>query len=1105
MAHRGAWTVVLAAGALLAAAPVHAGDDGGKDKEDRPKPAPWNVSDPGGPFETLEFDTTEGTWMSVDVSPDGKRLAFDLLGDLYTMPVEGGEATLLSGGLAYEVQPRWSPDGKRVLFTSDRGGGDNLWTMDADGSNPAPVTKETFRLVNNGRWHPSGEWVVGHKHFTSRRSLGAGEAWMCRVPGTGAGEASAEGLSGVQLTKRKNDQQDAGQPVFSPDGRFLYWSEDMSGGETFQYNKDPNGSIYWIRRLELRTGEMRELVRRPGGAVSPTPSPDGKTLAFVRRVRTKSVLALLDLETGAVRDLWDGLSLDQQETWAIFGPYPGLSWTPDGGALVVWAKGHLHRVDAATGKATEIPFRAHVKQRVAKALHPARNEGGPTFEVRVVRWPRVAPDGKTAVFQALGRLWRKDLPDGTPRRLTGQEGEFEFAPWISADGATVVYCSWNDTGGGRVKAVGPGGGILATLEPRPGHYTWAALSPDGRSLVYRRDGGDRYRGGRFGEDPGIWLRPVEGEAPARLLVREGESPRFGPDGQRVLFLGREGEKAALVSVDLLGSDRRVLATSERATDFVLSPDGRWLAFEELWDAWVVPFPGGPLPLAVSPEMKDLPCRRLSEDAGTYLSWSADSGTVRWSLGPDLFEAPLARVFTEPPKPEPGKEAPKRRGVGAAPVRLGWTEKADVPATDVWLVGGKVVPMHDASVIEDGVIHVQGNRIVSVGRSGELPVPPGARVLDCRGCTLLPGLVDVHSHTGASEGGVYPAQSWGLLAKLAFGVTTIHDPSNDTQMIHAEAELVKAGLRLGPRILSTGTILYGAEGDFKAVIDSLDDARRAIRRTAAWGARSVKSYQQPRREQRQEVIAAARELGVQVMPEGGSTFFYNMTHFLDGHTTLEHSVPVAPLYEPELRLMSMPGGTCYTPTLVVGYGGLFGENWWYAKTNVWEDERLLRFVPRSVVDPRARRRPVAPDEEYHHFDLARLAAEVVRRGGNVEIGGHGQMQGLDAHWKTWMLAQGGLSPHEALRCATLGGAKALGLEGALGSLRPGLIADLVVVEGDPLADVRRSREVRWTMVNGRLYDARTLEQLEPERRPLPPGPALDTIPGDGGHTDCLCGR
>ncbi len=1076
-----------------------------------PPPPRWSVEDPGGPYREFSFDAAEGTWMSVDVHPDGTRLVFDLLGDIYALPMAGGEATLLAGGLPYEVQPRWSPDGRHVLFTSDRGGGDNLWVMDGDGGNRRALTREDFRLLNNGNWHPTGRWVVARKHFTSRRSLGAGEMWLHPFP---------EGGPGVKLTTRKNDQQDAGEPVFTPDGRFLLWSEDMSGGTTFEYNKDPAGTIYVVRRLDMETGEVRDLIRQPGGAVRPQPSPDGSTVAFVRRARDRSVLALFDVASGSVRDLFAGLSLDQQETWAIFGPYPGYSWTPDGRSLVVWGGGTLHRVDVATGEARPIPFRAAVKQRLCGTVRFPPDVAGDGFDVKVVRWPQVSGDGRFAVFQALGRLWRRALPDGAPERITGQEADLECAPRLAPDGVTVVYVTWNDVEGGRVRSVRVDGSEGRLLVARPGHYLSADLSPDGREVVFHRGGPDVYRGRRFAEDPGVWSAAADTTAPPRLLARQGRSPRWSADGARVFLLADEGEEGALVSVDRLGSDRRVHVISERGVDFVPSPDGRWLAFEELWQAYLVPLPPGPGPFRTGPKSDAPPPVRLSRDAGTYLSWSPDGSRVRWSLGPDLFECDAAEAWKHgagererrrdesrsrtgppPPKTDP------RGYPGATGLRLGWRVATPPPATDLWLTGGRVVPMHDDTVIEDGVVHVVGDRIAAVGTRAALPVPAGARVLDCRGKTVLPGLVDVHSHTGSSTGGVPAQRNWAFLAMLAFGVTTSHDPSNDTQSIYAESEMVRAGLRVGPRILSTGTILYGAEGDFRATVDSYEDALQEVRRTAAWGPCSVKSYQLPRREQRQQVIRAAREVGVNVVPEGGSTLHANLSEILDGHTTIEHAIPVAPLHAPEVALFAR-SGTAYTPTLVVGYGGLWGENWWYAKTRVWEDEALLRWVPRSYVDPRARRRVLATDEgDYHHLRLARTAAAIVRAGGTVEIGAHGQLQGLAAHWETWMLGQGGLTPHEALRCATLHGARALGLDGALGSLRPGLLADLIVVEGNPLEDLRRSRDLRWTMVGGRLHDAATLEMLEPERRALPPGPELEGADAGDGHGPgaCGCGR
>ncbi len=396
------------------------------------------------------------------------------------------------------------------------------------------------------------------------------------------------------------------------------------------------------------------------------------------------------------------------------------------------------------------------------------------------------------------------------------------------------------------------------------------------------------------------------------------------------------------------------------------------------------------------------------------------------------------------------------------------------SSTIAFTGGRVVTMNGDEVIEDGVVLVEGNRIKAVGRRGEVSIPAGAKTYDVTGKTVLPGFVDAHYHGGFGADGVLPQQNWHSDASLAFGVTTVHDPSNDTNEVFSAAELARAGLFRAPRIFSTGTILYGAAGDFKAEIDSIDDARAHLRRQKAAGAISVKSYQQPRREQRQQILAAARETGIMVVPEGGSLFEMNMNMVVDGHTTIEHTIPVPNIY-PDVEALWPPGKVGYTPTLLVAYGGLFGEEYWYAKTNVWEDPRLSKFVPPFVLDPRSRRRTMAPDDEWNHFNEAKIAEKLGKDGVTVNTGAHGQREGLGLHWEIWMLTQGGMTPLEALHCATINGAKSLGMDRDIGSLQAGKLADVIVIDGDPLKDIRTSENVAWTMVNGRLYDAATLNE------------------------------
>jgi len=361
----------------------------------------WDVNQHRADYTEINFETEEGTWINLDVSPDGTEIIFDLLGDIYIMPIEGGEATVLREGLAYEIQPRFSPDGSKISFTSDAGGGDNIWVMNRDGSDAKQITDESFRLLNNASWSPDGDYIVARKHFTSGRSLGAGELWMYHITGG----------SGIQLVERMNDQQDLGQPNISPDGRYVYYSQDVYPGGGFQYNRDANSQIYVINRYDRETGEIDRITGGPGGAISPTVSPDGKQLAFVKRVRTKSVLYIRDLETGIEKPVYDELSFDQQQAWAIFGPYTNISWTPDGNHLVFWAMGKIHKLDTNSLDAEEIPFTAELNHQLADVVHFEFDPAPDTFRAKAVRHTVTSPDGNTLVFNAAGYLWKKDLPN----------------------------------------------------------------------------------------------------------------------------------------------------------------------------------------------------------------------------------------------------------------------------------------------------------------------------------------------------------------------------------------------------------------------------------------------------------------------------------------------------------------------------------------------------------------------------------------------------------------------------------------------------------------------------------------------------------------------
>ena len=1029
--------------------------------------ATWDVTAAHGPTRTVSFTTTEGTWMNLDVHPDGTEIVFDLLGDLYLLPIEGGTARRITSGPAWDIQPRFSPDGTHVAFTSDRAGGDNLWIADRDGQGARQVSDESFRLVNGPAWTPDGDYLLGRKHFTSTRSLGAGEVWMYHTAGG----------AGLGLTERRNDQQDQGnEVVVSPDGRYVYFSEDATGGSFFEYNKDPNAGIYRIRRLDRETGDIETIVGGPGGAARPTLSPDGKTLAFVRRVRDEEVLFLYDFETGAEVPLWDGLSLDQQETWAIFGVYPAFAWTPDGEHLVLWAQGGLHRLDVASRTVTAIPFEVEVELTTTEPATGSYEVAPERFQARLLRDAATSPDGRTFVFHAVGALWTMAWPNGTPRRMeTG--GAFAYAPAFSPDGRRLVYTTWSDDTYGHIEVRELDSGATRQITRRPGHYAGPRFSPDGQRIVFAREGGNELRGSLYGVETGLYVVDADG-GPATLVSDEGRDPRFSPDGERIYFLSGGGLDKVYKSVRLDSGDERTHFTMKYPTTVVPSPDGAWVAFTEAFNVYVAPFPrtGGEIDL--NKDSKAIPITRLSRDTGTDLHW-ASNDEVRWLIGPEVYTRSLEEAFAFLDGAPDELPAPDSVGTHVE-IMLPF----DQPEGSVAFVGARIITVSGDEVIEDGIVVVDGNRIAAVARRGDLQPPPGAEVIDAADHTIMPGLVDVHAHAGHFYGGALPESNWAYYANLAFGVTTMHDPSANTETVFSLAELVKAGEVVGPRVFSTGTILYGADGDFRATVNSLDDARSHLRRMKAVGAHSVKSYNQPRRDQRQQILQAARELDMLVVPEGGSTLPHNLNQIVDGHTGIEHAMPVAPLYDDVLGLWG-ESGVAYTPTLVVGYGGLWGEHYFYATENVWEDERLLTFTPRATVDARSRRRTIAPDDEYWHFTLAESAKKLSDRGVGVNLGAHGQMQGIAAHWELWMFEQGGMTPLEAIRAGTLNGARYVGLDNDLGSIEEGKLADFVVLTANPLDDIRHSRAIRYTVANGRVYEAATMNQVWPEAVARPP--------------------
>ncbi|MFT5315547.1 MAG: imidazolonepropionase-like amidohydrolase/Tol biopolymer transport system component [Candidatus Krumholzibacteriia bacterium] len=1067
-------------------------DSEGEDEE-------WDVNVPQTPDEPIVFNAEEGTWLSVDVSPDGETVAFDLLGDIYTIPIAGGAATRLTDGMAWDYQPRFSPDGSEILFTSDRSGGVNIWIMNADGSDLNELTDTGEKDTNSGAWSPDGQWIATKRRLTDTSSIGTTELWLHH----------RQGGDGIQVTK-KDKLPEASSADFGPDGRFLYFS---SRSRRFSYARNPHQGIYQISRFDRQTGQINQVTSRWGGAGRPKISPDGETLSYISRDGLETVLILHNLVTGEENVLFRGLDHDLMESFAWTGVYPSMDWMPDGESIVLWAGGKIHRVAIEDGSASEIPFSCDVSIPHQPAVRFEHDVTSETFTAKILRWVHATPDDGEIIFAALGRLYIAESDGSDPKVLLRKDDDttLEYAPRISPDGKKLAYVSWNDVEKGHLWIAGNNGSGAKQLSKIPGQWSNPTWSQDGKEIVALKGSGATLRGSTLGNEmyQEIWVFDANGKGephfvttvPSRGSAVRMPTPFFGPDESRIWFMRDAADNVVeLVSVRRDGTDEKVHVKSKYGEEFSLSPNGNWVAFKRLHKAFVAPVASiglGTMDLGDSDgSVKVYP---LADDLVDWLRWEDDE-TITWSAANEFYRQTLDKVLAaahaEVEAEEEDEEKDEDEGDedgddeesaedaidpnAAEMVTINLNVARMAPEGTLVIDGARLITMRGDEVIENGRIVVTGNRITALGAASEVELPDGAEIIDASGMTVMPGLIDAHAHMGYGSMDILPQRNSQYYANLAYGVTATMDPSASTHGVFAQAEMVEAGVMTGPRIYSTGFILYGADIAGRAQTNSYEDALRHVQRMKKQGAFAIKSYMQPKRIQRQWYVKACREEQMLNFPEGGGNFENNMGMILDGHTGIEHTTPVAPLYD-DVQQMWASTSVGYTPTFLVAYGGLGAEHWFYQNdAPIWDDAKLTRFTPKAVVESRSRRLgKFAYDGDWHHFTVAQSANELLKKGVLVNLGAHGQRQGLGCHWDLWALSHGGADNHDVLRMGTINPATYLGLENQMGSLAEGMLADLIVLEGNPLEDIRDTNTVRWTVKNGEVFNANTMDKTWPE--------------------------
>ena len=1097
---------------------------------------------------TLRFSTDEASWISLDVAPDGKTIVFDILGDLYTLPIAGGAATRITSGTGWDQQPRYSPDGTQLVFVSDRNGSKNVWTANADGTKPRLITRSERINYASPIWSADGQYIIATR---------VGQLWMYNTSGG----------SGVQLTGLRAEGAAAptgavpSHLAAAPSGDARYLWVNVSGGvppalasalhadhatsaredaeELEARSNARRVGQYQVAQFERSSGRTLVRTNEVEGAFRPVASPDGKWLVYATRYDARGALKLRDLSTGAER--WLVMDVQRDNSQGGGGNdrdlYPASAFTPDSKSLITSYGGKIWRVDVPSGSVAPVPFTAQVDQAMgalAKFEYPVNDS---TLVVTQIRGARPSPDGRSLAFTALDRLYTGAFATTdtalaaqatrqirNPRRLTTGT-TVEHAPVWSPDGRYLAYVTWSDTVGGHIYRVRADGSAPAErLTRAAAFYDKIAYTKDGSRIMAVR--GSRFSRLKQFEDFGniangeleyVTLPSAGGEVTRIAWTGSGQSqqgrnvPHVGPDSSRLyVWAGNEG----LISMRFDGTDRKVVVRvagppppapplPPGATpppppfpdEVVLSPDGSRalvLANNNVFMIAVPPVVGQAPAVAVS--ASSVPTARLTRVGGEFIGWSSDGAQAFYSIGRSWFQYDV-RVAEQAIRDSvaradsiasaaPAAGAP--RDTTRAPQRAYDARRFDVtisaakdkPRGILVLRNARLVTMKGTDVIERGDIVVTDNRITAVGASGSVSIPAGAREIDMNGKTILPGYVDIHAHNWFGWG-VHRDQVTQLLANLAYGVTTQRDPQTSATDILTYSDLMETGALIGPRLYSTGPGIFAADN-----IKSLDEARDVLRRYADhYNTKTIKQYLAGDRKVRQWVIMAAKELGLTATTEGGSNLSMNLTLMQDGYPGLEHAMPIFPLFKDVVQLQAESGIT-YTPTLVVGYGGPIGFNYWLTKYNVDDDTKLRRFTPHEELDA-WKSVPYNRDDQYIFKGLAEQLDKMVKAGGRVGLGSHGELQGLGVHWELWMMQSGGLSEFETLRAGTLHGADAIGLGKDLGSLEVGKLADLQVLDRNPLVDIKNTNSVRYVMKNGRLYDGNTLDEVWPRAKPLPP--------------------